>query len=64
MHAPYRRYLEIYSSVAVTQVLSVWCVHEISVRFPEVCDFFSISYGSPDVANDFDCSKLTIEPHK
>ena len=37
MHAPYRRYLEVYSSVAVTQVLSVWCVHEISVRFPEVC---------------------------
>ena len=61
MHAPYRKYLEVYSSVAVTQVLSVWCVHEISVRFPEVCTKISTCQRPPIVADVSDYDSLTIK---
>ena len=64
MHAPYRRYLVIYSSVAVTQVLSVRCVHEISFSFSFFQRSYKVSEWIPRKLNYFKYNRLAIEDTK
>ena len=54
MHAPYREYLSLNSYVLDTQVLPVWCVHEIDEPFSYFCRLFAMLKRSRRIPNDFD----------